>query len=84
MGRIVCLLALPLHNNESSPKGLDFRRKGAHRGLIVALVSGVPVFQCPVGLYPSRSASVGASQPVGAAMGQGVKQRIVSGAYGAA
>ena len=82
-GGIVCLLALPLHKNKSSPKGLDFRRKGTHRGLVVALVSGVPVFQCPVGLYPSRSASAGAGQPVGAAMGQGVEQRVVGGTDGA-
>ena len=81
---IVGLLALPLHKNESSPKGLDFRGKGAHGRSVIALVSGVPMFQRPVGLYPSCSSSARAGEPVGAAMGEGVKQGIVGGTHGSA
>ena len=42
------------------------------------------VFQRSIGLYPSPSTSVGAGQPVGAAMGEGVEQGVVGGANGAA
>ena len=81
---IVGLLALPLHKNESSPKGLDFRRKGAHGRSVIALVSGVPVFQRPVGLYPRRTVSAGPRQSTDAAISEGMEKGVVGGTDGAA
>ena len=86
-GRIISLLALPLHINEPTPEGSDFRRESAHCGLSIALVPGMSMFQRPIGLAPCRLISIGsrgASQPVCAALGKGVKQGIVGSANGAA
>ena len=84
IGRVISLLALPLHDDECFAKVLDFSGKSAHCRLIVALVSGVPVFQRPVSLYPGCISPNGTGQPVGAAMSEGVKQGIIGGADGAA
>jgi hypothetical protein len=69
---VISLLPLPLHKDEPLTKVLDFRRECPHRSLIVALISGVSVFQRPVGLSPTRVPSAGtdgASELFGAAKG---------------
>ena len=75
--RIVSLLPLALHIDESACKVLDLLRELPHSGQVVALISCVPMLQCPIGLYPSCVASGGSSQPACAAKGHGMKKGVV-------
>ena len=77
---VIGLLPLALHKNKPLPKVPEVSRKRAHRGPVVALVSGVTVLQCPVCLLPRRVISVGPGQPIRPAQCQRMEQGVIGGA----
>lgn len=80
--RIVGLLSLALHMDESASKVLDLLRESPHSGQVVALVPCVSMLQCSVGLHPSRIAPRGTCQTACTAKGHGMKESVVGSAHG--
>ena len=86
VGSVISLLPLTLHINKRPSEISHFLRELSHGGLVIALISGMSVFQRPVGLPPRHFTAIGSdgpSQSIGANQSEGMEQSIVRGAYDA-